>query len=295
MRRRRARAAASAGVGKDMRQAPRAIALALIAAFGLAAAPRAIATELGDFGRPKAGVVNDDILPALDFLWKILTNRPHSTLDRTEAEQEMLRRVWRYLVAPYAKDWAFNYWDADTRLARVDGKKTTRVESYYKWISGDMNWLTGVHYPSPAVRYATMHDHMGADIAMLPKVFIAICNVEELDRQRRVALEGVEVEADIRRNVEGRLEENRVYIAQFADALTFRYANYDYALNHLLVTQPDPAARTVDADLSDMASFVDRARAGDFCSGWGGLGDGGDQPIRSRVLMDKPSEGEFRK
>lgn len=252
-------------------------------------------TELGDFGRPKTGVVNDDILPALDFLWKILTNRPHSTLDRTEAEQEMLARVWRFLVAPYAKDWAFNYWDADTRLARVDGKKTTRVESYYKWISGDFNWITGVRYPAPNVRYATMHEHMGADLAMLPKVFEAICMVEELDRQRRVALDGVAVEPDLGRNVVARFEENRVYIAQFADALTFRYANYDYALNHLLVTQPDPAARMVDADLSELAIFVDRARADDFCGGFGGMGGEGKTPIRSRVLMGKPGEGEFRK
>jgi len=294
MRPRLARAAAASADVADGRAGRRWL-IAVAAVAGLCAAPGAGATEIGDFGRPEAGVVNDEILPALDFLWKVLTNRPHSTLDRTEAEQEMLRRVWRFLVAPYAKDWAFNYWDADTRLARVDGRKTTRVESYYKWISGDMNWLTGVRYPAPAVRYATMHEHMGADLAMLPKVFEAICRVDELDRQRRVALEGIDVEPEILKNVEGRLEENRVYVGQFADALTFRYANYDYALNHLLVTQPDPAARMVDADLNELAIHVDRARSGDFCSGFGGMAGDGDQPIRSRVLMGNPDEGEFRK
>lgn len=251
--------------------------------------------QLGDFGRPKPGVLNDDVLPALDYLAKVLGNRPHSTLDRTEQEQEMLARVWRFLVAPYARDWAFNYWDGDIRAARPDGRRTPGTDSYYKWISGDFNWLTGVRYPAPAVRYRTMTEHMGADIATLPKVFEAICKVRELDRQRRVALESVEVAPDIAGNVLGRLAENDAYIAQFTQALTFRYANYDYALNHLLVTQPDPAARDVDADLSALVVFVEAARTDDFCSGFGS-GDGdGDAPIRSRVLMDKPGEGEFRK
>ncbi len=263
--------------------------------LALSAATLSEATQLGDFGRPEAGVVNDDLLPALDYLFKVLGNRPHSTLDRTETEQAMLARVWRFMVAPYAKDWAFNYADGDIRQARPDGRRTQGVDSYSKWISGDLNWITGVRYPAPNVRYATMHEHMGLDLAMLPMVFEAICRVEELDRQRRVALEGIAVATDMLRNVHGRLEENRVYIGQFADALTFRYANYDYALNHLLVTQPDPAARRVDADLSELAIFVDRARSGDFCGGLGGFSEDGGAPIRSRVLMDKPGEGEFRK
>lgn len=267
--------------------------LAVAFATGLASAPSA--QELGDFGRVKDNSLNQQVLPALEYLFKVLTNRPHSTLERTAAENEMLARVWQYLVAPHVKDWAFPYGD-NIRKARIDGAVTPGVKDYYGWLSGKLNWLTGVKFESATQRYRLMGQHIATDLALLPPAIASVCAVEELDRQRQVALANVETaDPDARRNAEARIAENDAFITRFAAALTFRYASYDYALNSLLVVYPDPEAKAIDAQLSALATYVEEVASDSLCADGRGPITGKDVPLKSRVLLDQKNEGEFRK
>ena len=82
----------------------RALGLALL----LCAAPVA-GHELGDFGRVKPGVLNDEIIPETDRLMRRLGNQPVSNFNITDQEREMHDRVYRFLIARHARDWAFDY------------------------------------------------------------------------------------------------------------------------------------------------------------------------------------------
>ena len=60
------------------------------------------AAELGDFDRKKPGVLNDDVLPALEYFGKVLTNQPHSSFALTAAEADAVflgsQIAWHYFT-----------------------------------------------------------------------------------------------------------------------------------------------------------------------------------------------------
>ncbi|HNZ96954.1 MAG TPA: hypothetical protein PKM64_07155 [Thermoanaerobaculia bacterium] len=124
----------------------------------------------------------------------------------------------------------------------------------------------------------------------------ALDTKEKFARKRAVAADGLpHVEPRYLREVNVRHAENQAYIDRFVLALAYRYQSYGYALDHLLVETQHVEAVKTDAALSELAIWVDRAEAHDFCGdGWGHNADG-DGAIRSRVLMNAPSEGEYLK
>ena len=254
----------------------------------LAATSAAPAETLGDFGRVDPGVVNDTIFPAINGLGKFLTGQPQADLLWTDEEGEMHDRVWRFLVVPHAKDWAFEYgWEI--KPASLDDRRPKRVGRYYKW-------LHDAGYASSHTRFNAVSEHAGWDIGTLPGVFRSICVVEEIDRQRAVAADGLpHIEPRYLREVNERHAENQAYIDRFVLALAYRYQSYGYALDHLLVETPHVEAIKTDALLSELAIWVDRAEARDFCGDGWGHGEDGNGAIRPRVLMNAPSEGEYLK
>ena len=92
-----------------------------------------------------------------------------------------------------------------------------------------------------------------------------------------------------------RRAENDLYIARFVRALRYRYDSYSYALDHFLVETPHAEAVKVDGRLSDYATWLGRAEAGDFCVDGDGSWRDETQALPGRVLLDAPSEGEYRK
>jgi hypothetical protein len=261
----------------------RALGLALL----LCAAPVA-GHELGDFGRVKPGVLNDEIIPETDRLMRRLGNQPVSNFNITDQEREMHDRVYRFLIARHARDWAFDY-EQIVFVAGVFSSRPDRVDLYYRW-------LTNERYASSRVRYNTIADDIGADLLTLPTTFAAICAVIEIDRQRAVAAAEIgDIEAGMIEQMHLRKAENDLYVGRFIAALGYRYGSYSYALDHFLVETPHGEAIEVDERLSRMAPWVDRAEAWDFCGGGPNGWDDDEAAIPGRVLLDAPSEGEYRK
>ncbi|MBK8085943.1 MAG: hypothetical protein IPK28_20100 [Devosia sp.] len=262
-------------------------ALALCCALALPALP-AVARQLGDFGRVQAGVLNDEIIPGFEKIWKQLNRRPASDFNWTDQEVDMHARVWRFLVAPQTRDWAFEY-AAEIKPARVGEPRKRYEDRYY-------GWLRQERHASSRVRYSAMADHIGADLGTLGPAFRAICAVIEVDRQRAVAAASVDgLEREVLRDQAEREAENQAHVAHFVSALAYRYAAYSYALDHLLVETPHEGAVVVDGRLSELAMWVDRAEAGDFCAAGWSRGEGGGTALPSRVLLDGPDEGTIRK
>ncbi len=279
--RRAPRRAASAAVAK------RTASLLFAAVLVFCIAPT-MAHELGDFGRVKRGVLNDEIIPRADNIGRRLLNQPVSDFNITDEEDEMYDRIYRFLISRHVADWAFDY-EQVVMVASLFSSRRGHDDLYYKW-------LTREPYASSHVRYNTIADDAGADLLSMPSTFAAICAAFEIDRQRAVAASELDDgEAEMLKQVRLRKAENELYVARFVRAVRYRYDSYGYALDHFLIETPHTEAVRVDEQLSRYAVWVDRAEAGDFCLSSAATWGTGEQALPSRVLLDAPREGEYRK
>ncbi|WEK02810.1 MAG: hypothetical protein P0Y65_11375 [Candidatus Devosia phytovorans] len=235
-----------------------------------------VSRPVGDFGRAAPSWTHDTAMPAAgDLVAEYGRQEPVSKFNKTDQENEMHDRVWRFLVAAHAKDWLF---DTHVELQRTritpPRDETFTVERYYLWLKGES-------YNSSRTRYATVGRHVTADIDTLPTTFAAICAVVEIDRQRAVAYAGLnrQIGPNVGENMRARKYENDAFIDWFVRALNYRFSSYDYALDMLLVETPHEQSIAVDDALRRMKTFVDRANRYDFC------GDGGRLPGQGTVVI----------
>jgi hypothetical protein len=200
----------------------------------------------------------------------------------------MRDRIWRFLAAPQVKDWAWAY-SAEIRPAKAGGGTTKQIGKYYRWLSEQ-------RYASSHARYNLISEHAEWDVGTLPGVFKSICTVIEIDRQRGVAVAEIDgLDKRLLAKVDKRDRDNGKFIGRFILALNFRYNSYEYALDHLLVETPAREAVEVDAVLRGLAPWVYSANAHDFCIDEAEVEGGSDKALPSRVLLDAPDEGEYRK
>lgn len=246
----------------------------------------ACARPVGDFGRAAPSVLHDEVMPAAGKIRAELSGEPVSAFNLTDDEREMHDRVWRFLVAPHAKDW-FMDTVVELRRTRLSGDRTQRFDPdrYYRW-------LRQTRYESSRVRFATVADHARSDIDTAPTTFDVICRVLEVDRQRGVASR--ELQGLAASEVAARRAENQQFIGWFTLAVRYRFDAYSYALDHLLVETPHREAVEVDRRLSELHIHVERAERGDFCSGGVSFGDAHDRALPSRVLI-REREDTYRK
>ena len=218
------------------------------------------ARPTGDFGRAAPSVLHDRIMPAIGDARAAADGELVSDFNLTDQEREMHDRVWRFLVAPHARDW---FYDTAVELQRTRLASNLDMEfspdRYYTYLRGEA-------FQSSRVRYRKVADDVAIDIATIPETFAAICRVIEVDRQRAIAVANVALAApDAPVQVAARKWENQQKIAWFTRALVYRHQAYSTALERLLVETPHEEARVVDAQLALMEPYVERARAGDFC------------------------------
>lgn len=252
----------------------------MAAALVLLTAACTTTRPMGDFGRPRESVLNDEVMPAIgNAKREFIDKKPVSTFNQTDQEREMHDRVWRYLTAAHAKDWSFDtsVEFQRTRIGVTDHKFKT--DRYYKLITSE-------RYASSRVRYSTMADHIALDIDLMPSTFRSICAVIEVDRQRDVAAgELTGLEPAMRQEQRDRKAENDEKIGWFVRAIRYRYESYNYALEHLLVETPHEDAVRVDGLLSQLLGWVEQGERNDFCSSNGQFADGNTGKVPGRVLM----------
>jgi hypothetical protein len=238
--------------------------LAALGAVALLGLLCGCARPVGDLGRAAPDVVHDDLMPAIGAARARAAGEPVSAFNRTDPEREMADRIWRFTTSGHARDWVFDQ-NAEmqrTRVAAPPGKGF-RIDRYY-------TWLHDTTYASSTVRYAALTADVEADTATLPALFAVICEVGTTDARRRLAAARLGSDPAGDANLVARLAENDRQVSRFVDALGYRYASYNYALDHLLVETPHPAARAADDALAALEPEVRRAERGDFCAAEGG-------------------------
>lgn len=214
----------------------------------VAACSGSTTTRMGDLGRP-VDLVQTGAVPD-----RYVVEPGTRNFNRTTEEERMADRLWRFLHAPHVSGWFI------PRLPAAGSAGSDDTGRYYRW-------LQKVNYRAPEVRYSTVAGDVYADLQTLPGAFEAICAVEEIDRQRGVALAQLgPLEPGMADRVNQRRAENEASVASFVAAVRYRYESYNYALDNLLVETPSEKARDVDRQLVTLSGYVARAEAGAFCS-----------------------------
>jgi hypothetical protein len=252
-----------------------------VAAAALVLLLAGCARPVGDLGRAAPDVVHDEMMPAAGAAWARAAGEPVSDFNRTDEEAEMANRIWRFETSGHTHDWFFDTiaeWRRTRLLPTGSGPRFT-PDRYYAY-------LHGTAYQSAPVRYATMTEDIEADLATIPDTFAAVCKVEIIDHRRRLAAASLPAGHAMRPDLAARLANNDGQIAEFAAALRYRYESYSYALDHLLVETPYPAARVVDADLRRLAVEVAIAASGDYCGT-------GPAPAISRPPLQPPIPSRY--
>ncbi|MCS6759280.1 MAG: hypothetical protein MO852_09995 [Candidatus Devosia euplotis] len=163
-----------------------------------------------------------------------MRGEPVSGFNRADHEVEIHDRVWRFLIAPHARDWAFDT-SVELQRTRIIPPKDEyyRADLYY-------DWLKSTAYQSSRTHYSTVGGNVTTDIDALPSTFAAICAVIAVDRQRAIALSGLrnDLPATAAGDMAARKYENDAFIAWFVRALNYCYQSYDFALDSLVVETP---------------------------------------------------------
>ena len=261
-------------MAESLRASLRAVSIVVLANLAVACVTRPV----GDFGRAAPGFTHDTAMPETGDFLSWARGEAVSDFNKTDQEEEMHNRVWRFLVAAHAKDWFFDS-SVELQRTRIIPPKDEyyTVERYYKW-------LKETEYQSSRTRYSTVGRHITADIDTVPTTFAAICAVIEVDRQRALALGslGHGLPPGMANDVAARKYENDAFIAWFVRALNYRHESYDFALDSLLVETPHEQSLGVDEALRRMSVYVGRANRHDFCGDGAAAHGGGNVVIPSR-------------
>ena len=252
----------------------------VIAIAGLVAA--CASRPVGDFGRAQPGAMHDAVMPAIGTVFAKQRREPVSGFNQTDQEREMHDRTWRFLVAAQSNDWLYDT-EMELQRTRIAPAKdfTFSKDRYYAW-------LKKTYYQSSRVRYATLGRHVLADLDTLPSTFLSICAVQEVDRNRAVALRNLsDVAESAAADLEARRVENQWHIDWFVRAVNYRFESYSYALDNLLVETPHEQSVAADASLKQLKVWADRASRYDFCSDadMGGYGGGVALPSRFQLMV----------
>ena len=221
--------------------------LAVIAVLLLTAAGCAAPT--GDFGRPRAGVLNDNILPLVGETAAWARGEPVSAAPFTDDERQ-LRDLAYAIVMPPDNRQGFERMLAEWRRTRlaIEQKTMPNPADY-----ADMLLMTS--YRSSTARYRKLIDDIRADSTRPAPFFTIAARVAEMDDVREKAIAQMwHVAPSEREHASIRIAENRMIVDWVQQRFAHRYAGYQLALDRLVVATPAPAAIEAERSLAVLAA-----------------------------------------
>jgi hypothetical protein len=111
--------------------------------------------------------------------------------------------------------------------------------------------LQGAGYRSTAGRYSRLIDDIRNDAVRLGPFFDMAHRVVDLDRRRQLSMDYLGDVASLERlNALARIGENSLTIAWVQHSMAQRCAGYRFALDHLVVAEPENVAAQADVALT---------------------------------------------
>jgi hypothetical protein len=202
-------------------------------------------TSIGDLGYIQPPAVADNIHAWVGQEAALHAGGPISFNNLTEYERTLRDLAFPLIEPPYDRE----RWDAV--VFEFGEKRDFRRNLWVVDPGAYYAHLMAVNYRSTAARYNQLNDDIRNDIVRIPRFFDIAHRVIDADRSRQVTMEAV---ADItppeRFNAIARIAENNLTIAWVQTSLAHRCAGYRYALNRLVVSEPEALATNVDISLA---------------------------------------------
>ena len=224
---------------RGLRGACRALLLALapLVAAGCAA-------PVGDFERPRASVVHDEILPKAGLVAAYVRGEPVSQAPFTDDERELRDLAYAILMPPMQRqEW-------ERRLAEM--RRTRIFPDYFPSFDPDNygDVLIDTPYRSSTARYNRLIEDISADSARIGPFFATAGRVAHMDGIRAKGIAKLpNVPPGERASAEARIAENGMLIAWVERRFDERRTGYRIALERLVVATPAPAAVAAERSL----------------------------------------------
>jgi hypothetical protein len=197
------------------------------------------------FGLVEAPAVADDIHAWVGQEAALHAGAPISLGNLTEDERTLRDLAFPLIEPPYDR----RRWDA---VVFEYGEKrefrrnlwVVNPEAYYAH-------LMAANYRSTAGRYNQLNDDIRNDVVRIPPFFDMARRVIDTDRKRQATMDVLtDISPAERLNALARIAENNLTIAWVEASLSQRGAGYRFALNRLVVSEPESIATDVDISLT---------------------------------------------
>jgi len=202
-------------------------------------------SSIGDFGRLQQAVVTDDIHAWVGQAAAKHAGAPVSTNKLTDDEWTLRDLAFPLIEPPYDRQ----RWDAIVYEygRKHDLQQTLWAEdttAYYRHLQDG-------GYRSTAGRYSRLIDDVRNDAVRIGPFFDIAHRVVELDRRRQLSVDYLkDISAAERSNALARVGENNLTVVWVQRSLAQRCAGYRYALDHLVVAEPENLAAQADVALA---------------------------------------------
>jgi hypothetical protein len=202
-------------------------------------------SSIGDFGRLKEPLVTDDIHAWVGREAAASVGAPISLYNLTDEERTLRDLAFPLIEPPYDRQ----RWDAivyEYGISKRLQRQLWRADAsaYYRH-------LLAMGYRSTAGRYNKLIDDVRDDVNRLGPFFDIAHRVLELDRRREMSMNYLpDLTPAERANALARIGENGLTIAWVQYSLAQRCAGYRFALDHLVVAEPENIAAQADLALS---------------------------------------------
>jgi hypothetical protein len=196
-------------------------------------------------------MVSDDIHAWVGQDAAARAGAPISANNLTDDERMLRDLAFPLIEPPYDRQ----RWDAV--LYEYGEKSSFRRELWAFDTEAYYAHLEGTLHRSPTSRYNQLIDDVRNDIVRIEPFFATARRVVDLDQRRAQSMQYVaDLSPPERLNALARIGENSLTIAWVHHSLTERCASYRFALEHLVVAEPDPVAADAERILTQLQQEI---------------------------------------
>ena len=209
-------------------------------------------SSTGDFGRLNQALVTDDIHAWVGEEAAASAGAPISAYNLTDDERTLRDLAFPLIEPPYDRlRWDAVVYEYGTKRSFQRKLWVFDPTAYYRHLQARLDRST-------AARYNQIIDDVRDDIVRIEPFFAIAHRVVDLDRRRQASMEQIaDLSPPERFNAQARIGENSLTIAWVRNSLEQRCAGYRFALEHLAVAEPEPAAAQADIVLTELKQRID--------------------------------------
>jgi hypothetical protein len=208
-------------------------------------------SSLGDFGRLNPVLVTDDMHGWVGAEATQSIGGPVSHYRLTDDERTLRDLAFPLIEPPYNRQ----RWDAVVYEYGI--RPTPRRELWVFDVTAYYKHLQEAPHRSTAGRYSQLIDDIRNDIVRIDPFFVAARRVVDLDRKREQTMQGLaSIKPAEQLDARARIGENSLTIAWVYRSLAQRCASYRFALEHLVVAEPEPQASDAERVLAQLQQTI---------------------------------------